>query len=70
MIGLRKKSFEGITAGLTRMVNDLRAFAAEQQSESTRKEADAARLLAESNGHDTERDRANSTAAKIEGLLA
>jgi hypothetical protein len=70
MIGLRKKTFEGITAGLSKLVSELRDFAGEQQAESDRKSADVLRLCNEVEGHDTERDRANSTAAKIEGLLA
>lgn len=71
MIGLsRKKSFEGITAGLTRMVNDLRDFAKEQEAEGDRKLADADRLRDEAAAHISQFVRANNTADKIGDLLA
>ncbi|ALA16112.1 MULTISPECIES: hypothetical protein [Chelatococcus] len=66
----RKKTFESITAGLSKMVDDLLAFADREKTEGQRKLVESGRLMAEHEAHNREADRAKATADKIKGLLA
>lgn len=66
----RTKTYDTITAGLTKMVTELETLALAQGDAAARSEEAAVKALEDARAAREDADRAMATATKIAGLLA
>jgi len=65
-----RKTYDSITSGLSKMIEDLQNFATTQRDEAGQKEEQAIHLVAAAQEARHEASRADSTAKKLKDLLA